>query len=876
MGLGRKSRVLVKKKNVLATLFVALLAVVVSYKWQRKNSTGDTETVAKAAGTITTPRSGSEPPFDLTSPFEAMGMELGSLLLEGQIIDSQGVPVESAEVRVLGWPDKIFTTNSDGTFSFPNMPEGPLSLSARAGNLVGGPHNHLLTAESDPVVLRLFMGSRLNVKVVDESGNPVANSQVRTSLGHLASTNTEGLVSFRGARNTVEVSASAAGYAASGTTVQIPKGGSETSAELMLIHGTAALGHVVNERGQPVVGARIVPYTPSEMRSGASHNWSVSDDGGVFRFETVPKGIFQFTALHPDYAPSTTTPISFDGATLRSDLEIVMSPGATISGRVVDSSKSGVASATVRMVVDNADVGPGNIRATKSDESGAFTLTGLPRETVSLIAEATTGTSSATTIDLLTKTEVSNLLIQLDQVGRITGIVVDETGEPVPEVKVVSWPDSKTVTSEREAFLAGERVAHSDGAGKFTLGPLEDGVYEVVAITGNAGYDLPVSAKPGTDLIELVVPTAGAISGGVEFTDGGRPNLIAIELTRPPATPFSGDKFSMQDITPGRYRVRIRGPEFTETSVGEVEIGPGQQVDLGTIQVSRGRTVSGRVIDANGSPVSRATVAIGKQLIGDSNSMLASGIDNGVAEELGLKVLQTDERGEFSFPAMGDEDLVVAAEHPRVGRSQAVRIPTGSANAKIELTTISEGQLSGVATRGGTPAAKLRVAAVQPGANQQFATAFTNDNGAFQFAKLAPGDYTITLTETLPSGMRSFTSQTVSVAPGQSQKTTADLLGGSASLTVEVLGPKGELVPADVFWFSSAEASLARTNFNRALVEIPGYKVGQGAPAGTTVLERLAPGNATLCAVAKPGIVCKQHPVANSTNQETTLAFDSD
>ena len=151
---------------------------------------------------------------------------------------------------------------------------------------------------------------------------------------------------------------------------------------------------------------------------------------------------------------------------------------------------------------------------------------------------------------------------------------------------------------------------------------------------------------------------------------------------------------------------------------------------------------------------------------------------------------------------------------------------------------------------------------------------FTNEKGVFQFDELAPGNYAVTMTETMRFGMRSFTSNSLEVAPDKSQQTVADLTRGEARLTIQVVGPNGESIPADVYWFSSAEAGLP--GFDLPIASTPGHKVGQGAPDGTAVLNQLGLGNATLCAVADPGITCRSFSVKAGANQETTLAFRGD
>lgn len=100
---------------------------------------------------------------------------VGSLLLEGQVLDSSDDPVAGATVRLSSNPPRTATSAGDGSFSFDKLVPRTYALSARLGDQAGGPVLHALRAASDPVIIRLAAGASIEVTVVAaEDGVPIA------------------------------------------------------------------------------------------------------------------------------------------------------------------------------------------------------------------------------------------------------------------------------------------------------------------------------------------------------------------------------------------------------------------------------------------------------------------------------------------------------------------------------------------------------------------------------------------------------------------------------------------------------------------------------------------------------------------------------
>src|SRR5206468_599004 len=97
-----------------------------------------------------------------------------------------------------------------------------------------------------------------------------------------------------------------------------------------------------------------------------------------------------------------------------------------------------VAYATVRVgsARGNGPWGGGGARTATTDKAGRFELHGLARSKHQARAESDFSASKVVDIDLTNETTKRDVVLVLDVSGTITGTVVDETGQPVPEVQV--------------------------------------------------------------------------------------------------------------------------------------------------------------------------------------------------------------------------------------------------------------------------------------------------------------------------------------------------------------------------------------------------------------------------------------------------------
>jgi hypothetical protein len=152
----------------------------------------------------------------------------GALRLEGQVVGPDGKGVAGADVWLSSVPKRHARSEDDGSFAFDKLVERTYELSARSGELIGGPVTYKLTGKSDPVVVRLGEGAAVVVTVVDETQRPIEGAEVRGgALAERAAVRTDakGEATLRPVHpGYVGARATAAGYAPSAgfTTIGSP------------------------------------------------------------------------------------------------------------------------------------------------------------------------------------------------------------------------------------------------------------------------------------------------------------------------------------------------------------------------------------------------------------------------------------------------------------------------------------------------------------------------------------------------------------------------------------------------------------------------------------------------------------------------------
>jgi RNA polymerase sigma factor (sigma-70 family) len=788
----------------------------------------------------------------------------GALRIEGQVIDEQENPVSAAVVAIDSNPPRTAVTRPDGGFVFEKLMPRLYRLEAHAGELFAGPVETRVSRGSEPIVLRARVGRKVRVEVRSGSdGSAVAGALVtlRSGIVWEDRTDAQGAVVFKGVGpGWLQLRAEAVGFAPSHRALTGQRGREET-VEVRLSRGAPVGGRVVTTSGAPLAGALVWAALTSEPFPALDPRLDAvtTDRNGKWHMTALGAGTYRFEASHPDHAQSGTAPTTIDGKTSRDDLDIKLEEGGAISGDVRSAEGRPLATAQVRAAVKGG-VAWRLMRETFTDGDGRFRLRGLPRRAVDIVAMHDEGSSPTLALDLGTGATEQHVTLTISVSGTIQGIVVDGAARPVSEAQVVAEPERRVdVTAMRDWDLRGIPSFISDADGRFRFGGLPRGEYRIRAALPGAAPDVVwlhsgVVATTGDRDIKIVVRANGSLAGSVAYEEGGSPARLSVEVgsVTEAFSSFAG-KFAM-DVPAGRHDVIISGETFTTTRVQDVEIQEGAVKDVGVVKVKRGRSVSGRVLRADGTPVAGADVAAGRLLTGDGRKL------NIRSEGHGVQETRSGDDGRFTMTGFDESPVVVVAERDGIGRSTSIALPRGAASADVDLVLEPTGGLDGTVKLGGKPLAGIVIIASPRGGTSSNFFVISGPDGRFDFDTLAAGPYRVSalIGEGGPRP-KDMHSNSTSVEVGRRGHVDIDIPDGPVTLTIDVKTEEGGVVPAANIVVLSGMVEAASTD---ALVEA--FKSAPDGPAALYVRDwrlpspaplrigSITPGTFTICAVPLP------------------------
>lgn len=782
----------------------------------------------------------------------------GPLRLEGQVQDTDGHGVGGAEVWLSSVPPRTAKTEEDGSFAFDKLVGREYALTASAGQQVGGPVQYKLTDSSDPIVIRIAAGSSLVVSVKDDSDKPVEGADVKLTEDSptAVKTGADGNAKLSPVRaGWVGVQVSAAGYATGSSFTQVAGGGASGHVDVRLHKGYSVEGRVVDEHRKPISGAHVDTAAAWGMADG--NEAVVTDGDGKFKIPALPPGSHTLVATDGEHAPGRSAPVTVADRSV-TGVEITLKDGGVFAGTVVDDAGKPVPYATIRVGGVGQQVYRVASRQATSDKAGAFEIRGLDRVKLKARAEADAAASKVVDVDLSTEPKVTLKLV-LDVKGIIAGVVVDETGAPVPEVQVNAFPDILGGEAPESLSLAGMSSAATDGAGKFTIRGLPDGGYRVRASRASANnmYEWGqqgVAAKTGDKNVKITLNAPGSVVGKIVVDGGDAPKAARVSIGyQAPVTVAEDGSFKLAEVGAGKHDMNIRGSNFAAFIQHDVEVKPGKQTDLGTITVTKGRRVIGTVVDSAGNKVSGARVKVGDMIV----SVQGAEEQMETFEEMyGGKSAVTDQDGKFVLVGIPKKPTNVIAEHTDKGRSNAIALPAGTDDPPaLTLSLRGFGTITGKVTSQGKPVANAAVTDTPKGGGTQMRMAQTDDNGVFTITKVAEGAHTLSAMQQQMMQMKS-TSTTVQVTSGKETKADIDIPVGNITLAVQVKAlPNNKVDSAQIFLMRGVIAIHDAKEMTDAFLGggAAGMKfwLGEGKPQPE--FTEMVPGDYSVCTIPITG-----------------------
>jgi protocatechuate 3,4-dioxygenase beta subunit len=629
------------------------------------------------------------------------------------------------------WPARTVDTDSQGRATIASLPSGSYALRATSGETVSPIELGVALGKGErkEVVLQLMAGRFVSARVTDgEAPDASAVPGARVSLTEtgLSPFPFEGTSDREGrirlgpiAPGPAFLSARAEGFVLRGL-VSVPEGGG--TIQVVLVHAAKLSGRVVDARGFPVGGASIeiigndamgspidddprrvelqeahfdsalapprplvpagdlgvvpgavpaIPHgffrAPFSSLPGRSliEPWVTRDDG-TFRATPVTPGRVRALVRHPLFVEGVSDAVTITPGE-EAEVRIVLRPGGTLEGRVLDFRGQPVSRARVTVSAARGSLEKTTLTAT----DGTFAFASLP-EAVTLTAFAGEAPPELSTHAAVTVPEsgTQNVVLTLPQPrAALIARVKDDRGYPLEAVQV-------GVTSLDPVHPLRTTV-FTDGRGE-------------AKIAGGGGLDLRIEARlpghatritridAGTESIDIVLDTAETLRGevtslrGESVADAEVAVITHVGVDR--ARTNRAGVFVVPDLMAGKASIVVQAPGFA-FSKRDVEIVPSSshRTILPTIELSAECVVEGTVVDGRGDPVPGARVA--KDRVG---TYLPQG-------PLPLEIALTDSRGRFRLGGLTPGILQLEAYAPDIGRAMMEGVAVGPSRPTVGL-----------------------------------------------------------------------------------------------------------------------------------------------------------------------------------------------
>jgi hypothetical protein len=388
------------------------------------------------------------------------------------------------------------------------------------------------------------------------------------------------------------------------------------------------------------------------------------------------------------------------GVTLE-DVNFVLSEGAIVEGKVLDSDGNPVVDARVKARDRERDR-----HDALTDEEGAFVLRGFEPGEITIEVKTEEFLDHKETVT----TPASGIEIKLQRGCKITGRVVNKAdGTPVTRFKLTH----RTETSSRSS-------TKDYPEGRFELSGLKPGTYSITVEAEDCA--------PAT--VEDITVEEGVETEEVVIEVGVGASVLFRVTSAADGQPVKGAAVFREESRSGR-----RAVNYDNVDVAAVT---GED---GTCTVEHLGPLRGRVVSkADQLPVQGATVS---QRKGDQRMWSGPSQDEASQAE-------TDEAGAFALEHLAPGRYVLTIEHlDYAPAEQKVRLREGS-NKELLIELGSGGRIVGtVTTADGSPVAGAQIY-VRGGMMSMPEAVLTDAQGNYEIAGVPPGSYTVML---MPQGM---------------------------------------------------------------------------------------------------------------------------
>ncbi|MFF2481384.1 carboxypeptidase regulatory-like domain-containing protein [Paenibacillus sp. NPDC058071] len=667
--------------------------------------------------------------------------------ITGHVLDNNGLPIPNAIVKAINGNETVrgvVQTGADGSFILDLMPSGQIELAVSAPGYSGattgvsvGPGQLI-----DGVEVRLLPNpGSIAGQVVDAvTQQPIRSASIELRSGSanglsIVSVITDpsgGFVIDGLQRGSYAVVASAVGYGNNSVGAVVASDQS-VSAVIALTPSYGRIeGSIADSAGQDIPASiiEIRLYT----KEGALVSTLFPSQDGTFVIDQLRPGEYLLNVSATGFTSSTQG--TFVAAGTTSVIRTALEPEKVVLRGTVSNAASGVGIAGAQIEVRT--VYGQQIESGFSDETGAFSINGIPLG--NLLVTATAARSGSDTAAVVaTAGQIATVFLQLTPTpGSVFGLVSNfANGANVAgaTIRIFDGVTGSLITS----VLSGS-------GGQYSFEGLAPGSYTSICSAdgfGNALGGFDIGAGEATKFSYALIPLPGELNGKVTDVSNGISIPGCTVVVRqynnfgPVVTSILTDSNGVYDagqVTAANYVVSASQTNFIgeQTSVN-VASGSASTVDF-TLKMTP-TSIEGTVSDGTtGNPLPDTPITV----IDDNGTVIGGGV--------------SDSGGHYEVPSVPGGGQTVVGNNPDT-QPGVVFLPPSTPPAKttVNLTlkapplTIS-GSVRDELT-GPVPGAIVTV--LDPGTNMPLTSAIVDETGRFTARGLRPGTFTTTFSSPL-------------------------------------------------------------------------------------------------------------------------------
>ena len=497
-----------------------------------------------------------------------------------------------------------------------------------------------------------------------------------------------------------------------------PAGLLTTTQNVVFTNSGLVTGTVKRDNGD-VVSFGTVTINGGALTQSAST--SIASDG-TYSFAGIPAGSYTLVATLPNSEGSaltatTSTTVVLDQTSIA---DITFAPTGGVSGTVRRTNGQAVVNISVQLHGQNPD-GSNLSRQIQSDTAGTYTFLDVPVVAVSIeTVDSATNTAASAKLNI-TPNVVASQDLTLVVGGTVTGLITNQSGQPVPGAQVTVIGNNGTFT------------ATSGTDGRYSVDHVAPGSVSVQVrdpISGFAGRSSGSISFAGQVLtLNIQLVPFGTVTGTV-FRFDGSTAVVGAQVTL-----FGGNggttvtdalgHYQFDFVPLGSFTVDVTDPVTGDRGRTSNQVSANGELRTVNVVLNGVGSLAVTVKDAAGNLITSAQITVFEQ---NQFGVVLTG--------------KTQSDGTFTFSNVLAGNFFVTATHPvtQLSGSLSSAVTAGVANS-VTVQLQPAGTVLGRALNadGITPLANVTVQIFGP----VFRQVNTASDGSFRFDALPLGSYTL-------------------------------------------------------------------------------------------------------------------------------------